>query len=353
MINILTIIPNIEDATSLYRGSGPLFQLRRESKNKFHLAFMNNVGENSLDVADVCFLQRPSDPNHLQIIELCNHNRIPTWVDYDDLLLAVPEDNPAHDHYMRKDTQDRIKKILSAATVVTVTTEALKNCLSQYNKNIYVIPNALPQKFLHLAKPFQWKKQVNWRGTNTHQRDIGEYGGELNALADERKDVLFTFIGYNPWFVTGGMPPTQAIIVPPMTIGDYFRFMNVTNPPIQIVPLAGHMFNLCKSNIAYLEACLTGAVTIAPNWPEWRDRPGVLTFDSNEEFKQKIEYVLDSPKEAALIHALGQKHVLRHNTMRRVNPLREQLIESLYGKAVEWDRPLPEKLVLDQGAHSS
>ena len=104
------------------------------------------------------------------------------------------------------------------------------------------------------------------------------------------------------------------------------------------------MFNLCKSNIAYLEACLVGAVTVAPHWPEWQDKPGVMTYKNNAEFQQNVEFLLDHPNDAAIMHGHGIKQVMADNLMPQANMSRSKLIDALYGMSRNYDTLLPESL---------
>jgi hypothetical protein len=331
----MVVIPDIEDATSLYRSSGPLCELRRNMD--LNLIFMDKLGENKLEFADAVFMQRPAGANHLQLAQMCKDNGVPLWVDYDDLLFDIPKDNPAHLSYMNPEIRKSVVKIIQMATVVTVSTEQLKRCFqpkgASLNDRIFVINNAIPRRFMNLAKPYQYKKHVNWRGSNTHQKDLAEFANEIVELSEERKDTTFTFVGYNPWFITQYMDPQRAIVAPPMSIGDYFRFMVATNPSVQIVPLDSSMFNLCKSNIAWLEGCLAGAVTVAPAWPEWSKKPGVLNYKSTEEFKMRIAQALDEPTEMAKQHAASWEHINAHYFLPTVNKKREEIVNALFDMA--------------------
>ncbi len=332
-INILTIIPQMEDATSLYRATGPFATMRKQIQ--CNPVFTSSIGENQMEFADVVFMQRPFTPEHVKIADMCADSGTPLWIDYDDLLFDLPPDNPAHHTYMNQEARSRLVKIINKASIVTVTTQQLKKCLQDpvlLNNNVHVIPNAFPDKFLSLMKPYNHKKQVNWRGTNTHMRDIGDYATPLIELAQTRKDTSFVFVGYNPWFVTEQMDPKQSIVVPPMTNGDYFRFMSATNPSVQIVPLSDNLFNRCKSNIAFLEANMAGAVAIVPQWNGW-NLPGCLTYRNQAEFKHYIEQALDEPGLMEHIHKSGREYIMENMLLTKVNSKRCQILESLVGKA--------------------
>jgi hypothetical protein len=336
MINILALIPNRVDATSLYRGLGPLSDIRRQLD--IHVNFAAAVDESILDMMDLVFMQRPSTPDDLKIAQMCVDNGTPLWMDFDDLLTQVPEDNPAHDAYMEPSAIDRTNRLIGMANVVTVSTRQLKECLQNpeapLNKNVFVVPNALPDKFMPLARSFtRGREHINWRGTNTHQRDLGEHTEPILKVLDSRPKLTMTFVGWNPWFITSYVPVNQALIVPAMTIRQYFKFMSATNPPIQIVPLHDSLFNRCKSNIAWLESCLTGAVCIGPAWEEWVDRPGILTYKTREDFLACMEHALDNPDLMEKYQIEGYKYIRAKCLMSQVNAShRIPIIKALIGQ---------------------
>src|SRR5581483_9967115 len=191
-INLLCHIPNAKDATSLYRGLGPLAELRR--RNFLQILIADDFDETSLDVGDVVFMQRPYTEKHLMMAKHCKAEKKPLWIDYDDFLFGLTPDNPAFEFYGRGANQSVISQIVQIADVVTVTTTQLKDCLKtvdgSLNPNIRVIPNALPDKYLHLARPYQpGRRHVLWRGSASHERDVMEFTRPILQFAGSRSDV--------------------------------------------------------------------------------------------------------------------------------------------------------------------
>jgi len=311
---------------------GPFALLRKEFN--FNIVTSDTVDESILDLVDFVFMQRPSTDGHAKVAEMCKINGTPLWIDYDDFLFEVPQDNPAYDAYMKREVHNNIVKIIRMADVVTVSTEQLKRCLQPkghvLNERVYVVHNALHDKYLRLKQPFKFKPHINWRGSRTHMRDIMEYAPEVAEFANKHQESTFTFIGDNPWYLTQNMPRKQAIVVPPMGINDYFQFITKTNPSIQIVPLHDSMFNRCKSNIAWIEASLAGAICIAPRWQEWEDKPGCLTYSTPEEFRDCLEYAIANPDEMAQQHALGFEYIQKNLLLSNINVFRNVLMQCLY-----------------------
>jgi hypothetical protein len=340
-INVLLIVPDRTDATSLYRSMGPFANLRKQIN--ITLMVVGGIDWSVLRMSDFVFMQRPFNNEHRKIAELCKAWSTPLWVDFDDLLFDIPTDNPAYGHYMTQEIRSNIVAITKMATVVTTSTLQLKkvlqlakNCL---NERVYVVENALDDCFVHLKRVFQYKKHINWRGSNTHVRDLTEHAREIIELARERKDATFTFIGYNPWFLTDAMRKDQAIVAAPMQIGDYFQFISKTNPSIQIVPLDRSMFNMCKSNIGWIEGTLAGAACVGPDFDEWMV-PGCSNYSTPEEFKQKVEFLLDNPGKARELHDESWEYIKNNLLLSHVNKKRINIIMSLKaladGKDPNW-----------------
>lgn len=330
MIRILMIVPNPEDATSFYRANGAFSELLKTEQ--VSLIYADKFCWSTAANADFAFMQRPYDASHLQIAEICRNIEMPLWIDYDDMLLDVPSDNPAFPTYSLLSTKENIIKITKLATVVTVSTNQLKRCLqlekNPLNERIYVVPNALNDKLVKKAQPHKHSNRFCWRGTNTHMRDVFGVQPEIVQFAQRYPMSLFNWVGWNPWGVTDCMKAKQAIIAPTMGIHDYFSFITKINPAFQIVPLDNSMFNRCKSNIAWIESNLAGAVCIAPDWEEWR-MPGVFNYKTAEQFYEQMEYVWNNPEETAKAHAAGWEYIRTNLLLSKINEKRMAIAQTM------------------------
>lgn len=334
MIKVMMVVPNQGDATSFYRAVGPFAAMSR--KRELNLNFGSSIDWATLDLIDVMFLQRPYTDEHKKLAKMCKLWQVPLWVDYDDLLFDVPTDNPSHAHFSKPEIKQNIVEIIRDATVVTVSTKQLKDCIqvpkAPLNQNVHVIPNALNEKLLHLQRPFTPKKHVNWRGTATHMRDVIAYGHPIIEYAQKHPDTTFTFVGFDPWIVTEAMPPKNTVVVPGLSMGEFFGFMSATNPAVQMVPLSPSMFNLCKSNIAWIEGALAGAVCVGPDWAEWR-RPGIFNYKDETTYYAALEKALSDSEAAKAAHEESMDFIRSHLMLDQVNVARFNILDSLYAIA--------------------
>lgn len=336
-ISLLCLIPNLTDATSFYRGVGPLGALRRSMD--LNLVFMTEINWASLKLCDGVFMQRPYSAAHRTIAEMCNEYNKPLWVDFDDDLLSVPEDNPNFDVYSGQETKKCIAEIAARANVMTVSTAALKRKLTfklssgqRLNRQVFVVPNAWDEEVCDPDRELldEERKLIIWRGSKTHNRDLFDYRESIVDLAIKHPDWVWTFIGFNPWFITENMPENTCLSFPAMDIKVYLNQILQCQPALQIVPLSDNEFNRSKSNIAWIEGSWSGAAAVAPDWEEWR-RPGIVNYKNPESFYRVMKDLMElSPKRIREEFTEKSMAYIRENLLlNKINVARENIINGM------------------------
>lgn len=343
-LKVCLFSPNPLDATSLYRGHGPFGRLERDWEKPD--AILEIDSNRAFDWASVisyslAIFQRPYSRDHLTAIKLFKDRGIPVWIDYDDFLFDVPTDNPTYTLYMDSSVQRSLVEIIRLADVVTVTTRELKRLLQVKVKDgllaekVYVVPNALLPELKALQASHdvaREKVRFMWRGSHTHQRDLIEVAGQILSFNERNeKSIEWRFLGYNPFFLTDRMGENTTVIHS-VKIDDFFSFLGKVNPNFMVVPLSDSSFNRAKSSIAYVEATLGGAITIAPDYEEWR-RPGVITYKSGQ-LERALEAALKmSPEDRSEYHEMAVDHVWSGPlSMVATNKLREEILLGLVGR---------------------
>lgn len=330
LTRLAMVIPVKTDATSLYRAIGPFSLLQKQTEGLM-LAEIETLNWASLSMVDAVFMQRPWTEQHLQIAEIVKRQRIPLWVDYDDDLFCVPRWNPVYDSYMGESRQKALARIIAMADVVTVSTDQIKTNFAPLNQNIITIPNAWNDHlFPHVPRTTkERKKLITWRGSHTHRNDLQSVENAIVSLAQEHPDVTWNFIGENPWF-TSRMPGNSAHITPAMDPLDYWAMLRNIEPSIHIVPLEDCMFNRCKSNIAWQEATMAGAVTLAPDFPEFI-RPGVINYSDEGDFRWKLKSLMNGELDFESLHAQSLACIRDTLSLSQVNELRFKVLNSALG----------------------
>lgn len=321
------IIPNPSDSTSFWRASGVF------SKLKYHIdchyTFETSISWSSLAWYDILFLQRPWGNSLYKACIIAKNNKTPIWIDFDDYLLDVPDYNPAKKFFGNKNDQNEMLEMVKMATVVTVTTEKLKEKFLPFNPNVFIVPNAFNDYLFKWEYNFSKNKSINWRGSSSHRNDLHSL---LESLIEIQRNPIsdsfrWNFIGTDSELLKGFIKFKSHPVVDPV---EYFYFIKELNPLVQLSPLVIHEFNEAKSNIAWIEATYSGAVTIAPKALKEFNRPGILLYDSIEEFKKILLSCMQiNSEELKKFYDSSFDFISSNLLLSKVNELRKQIVIQL------------------------
>lgn len=358
MKSLMMYSPNPTDATSFYRATGPLQELKR--KMGFSLQMSRDTNWAVIKGVDVVFMQRPFTDNHLKIVEMYKSGGVPVWVDYDDDLYSVPRNNRTHRMYNDINNQNNISRILAMADVVTVSTQCLKRKLSSVlaeiskiheekkvatsydltGAKIKVVENAYDWKFVkRYAKKGLPKetpqKLIMWRGSDTHDKDMYVYMNQMRTVYEQNLDWKWMFVGSPFWLAletlrsAHGHNPQNVMEVEGIDPMEYWEFIRGQSPALMIVPLEENEFNLSKSNIAWIEATHAGAVCLAPEWEEWK-RPGVITYKDKADFQIKLHKFVSGEIPWEENYLLSKEYIDENLMLDQVNYKRQLILELLF-----------------------
>ena len=265
-------------ACSYYRGIGPLSKLR-ELNPEIQIEYLSGVAWFSLADCDILFFVRPTENTYIEAMELARSYGVPVWVDYDDCLHLVPEDNPGSDYFKQEYLLKNIEYALKVADIVTFSTSFLKEYYKDIRPDSIVIPNAFNDYNYPLAIAPNDTEIISWRGSNTHRLDLLSQKQAMIETAAAFPDWKWVFIGGDPlWYITDDIKNSHGI--KEMEIVRYNRFMMNLRPSIHITPLLSSDFNTAKSNIAFIEAVSAGSVCLGADLPEFRV-PGCINYTDN------------------------------------------------------------------------
>lgn len=319
---ILVVSPNYHDGTSFYRCAGPLTQLQREGK--VDLVFDDSGAWPTLKLVDLIFFQRPQSKTHYELLSKAVDMNLPVWVDYDDLLTAVPESNPGHLHYLDPNTQQIIAAFIKNASVLTVSTDYLADLFGRERSlPIVVIPNAWDDQ-LYPNKLEARNKAIMWRGSNTHDADLYSVKSSLQAIDILKPD--WHFIGNPFWLVVQDLHKSHTY--PWTDLLGFQKTLEHVSATTAIVPLTDCPFNRAKSNIAWIEATRVGAAVVAPNWAEW-SMPGICTYETIGGFKTHTEHLWMDSKWAKEKNKESWDYIKENLRLTEVNKWRFRLIKDL------------------------
>lgn len=332
---VMCVIPTPTDATSLYRGIGPIARIA-EKYEDITITTTDMYDWASLEMGcDVMFMQRPYTEKHLAIAKMAKRMRRPLVLDYDDDLLSVPQSNPTHSIYGSPEVKNRVAELITLADYVMCSTQFLADKLSKLKTKakFVVINNALDFKrfgFTYVMRDEPTNNLVMWRGSKTHDADIMSHLDPIAKLVEKHKDYVFHFQGGLPWFAKRALGRFENVTTGEgVDIQDYFQMISTVRPCLWLVPLESTEFNKSKSNIAWLEAVTSGSVAVCPDWDEWQV-PGALLYKNTQEFFDVADEYLSKKTDPRELNEHAWNTVIKKYDLERMNELRVKIFKETH-----------------------
>lgn len=177
-------------------------------------------------------------------------------------------------------------KHLRIADVVTCTHERLAEQVYPYNKNVVVLPNALPKDHEYFpvlqTRSARGHHRVFWQGSVTHEKDVALLKDTVKKLDKEK--YMMVMAGYTEQVEWERMADCftnckrmPGVVLPGTKPWDYYK--NYQYADICVVPLLSTKFNCMKSNLKILEAAHSGLPVIASNVHPYKGMNGVMYVD--------------------------------------------------------------------------
>lgn len=287
-MRLLLIEPNPTDATSFYRSRGvwPFIKdvtiqiPRRWDKLEWTEAVL----------CDVAVVQRPSHPHSVHTIGLLKECGKKVIVDYDDDVTCIEDHNPVFEHFSKN--IDDIIKCMEMADVVTVSTQALYDSFSKYNKRVVIIPNALNDFIFPVnhKSPFRFRHIAYYRGGSTHQRDVYARQEEIVRMIKQNPYWKFFFIGDRFQFIEAQTQRCKNhFAINYLPCFEFLKMINELAPTVHFNFLQDTPFNRAKSNCAWIEATYAGAASLAPlGLPEFVNKPAIQYSQVDKSFAAHV-----------------------------------------------------------------
>ena len=312
---------------------------------------------------------------------VCDFLNIPLIFETDDDYTAIPIDNPAHWSMVSKEDIERYKsepeklegirqgglssyrEIISMMDGIIVSTQELKNSLSMYNKNIFVLENnieevppyrsqdpeqafvktnaegdqyvdlehrmgvySVPSHTIIDSSKISWTPRINYSCTVTH------WGQDFNTIAPYYEKVIEKN-AKNCWFIWQGWErflqwhlnlakeknlPARCLWIPDAQYSLYM--MNLRNTDIGLAPLAPNPFNMSKSDIKAIEYAQWAAVPVLPNYitytRHWKHQETCLIYQNGKEFMECLETLINDHDFRMKLGANARKYVAENRLER-------------------------------------
>lgn len=243
----------------------------------------------------------------------------------DDLWEVDPRSPVSYKWFSQPDVQERMRRNIEVADLVTVTTEALAEKISRINVNVAVIPNFVPQAMLDLEPldRVDTRVVIGWAGSNTHVMDFEEVGPQLARFLDRNSAAMLHTIGGERDLFQEHFRWAKRISRDQWTVDDWFDdlwdyYRALGRFDIATAPLTPHVFNRSKSWIKALESAARGVPIVASDVGPYPDfvvhgETGFLLRTPHEWAPVLRDLVLDAGMRAEM--GAAARHLATRNTI--------------------------------------
>lgn len=218
-------------------------------------------------------------------------------MDLDDDVWSIPQDNPAHG-MIKAEYLANLEQNLRVSDLVTVTTPELAERVAEFNPAVEVLPNMVPEWLLTLNTPrAEGSLTIGWAGSQTHRGDFQAEREGLRSLLDYSNRTQLHTIGtdYTAEIHGEGVERGRPLRIPhrhhdflPRT-EDYYRMLDFH---VALAPLARNQFNRSKSDIRWLEAAATGAVSVMSDWGPYSRTVGGILCETPDDWRDALSSLM-------------------------------------------------------------
>ena len=198
------VLPSDRTGVGKFRSVDPHVMLQNNHVDDFHVDIDYEPKINDYNYwgqYDIVHFHRSIGQDYNQaplIIQKLNSMGIVTIMDLDDYWLPTKE-HPVHQLVLQNKLHEKILANMRVAGHVITTTSIFATEISKYNKNVYVLPNAInpnePQ-FQAETKPSN-KLRFGWLGGSSHLHDLKLLDGTFNALSSFKDDFSVYLCGFD------------------------------------------------------------------------------------------------------------------------------------------------------------
>jgi len=280
------------------------------------------------------FLYNRILPDHaLPIIKELQHRyEFKICVDLDDYW-ELDEHHILYQHYQEIGFAGKQIQQIIDADVVLVTHDRLAEEVAVYNKNVHVVPNAIPKvgQFAIEREPY-YLTRLFWQGSDTHRADVNLLRAPIDKLSGIANKIKMIMGGYaedhEDWYqmvhdYTADLKH-QYKLIPYAPITSYYEAYKEAD--ICLIPLINSKFNRHKSNLKVLEAANLGLPVIVSEVHPYLDLP-VLYCRGTSDWIKHITRLVSSRKRQKEAGQQLAEYCNEHYNFNKINNMRKQILE--------------------------
>ena len=198
------VLPSDKTGVGKFRSIDPHVMLQNNHSEDFHVDIDYEPKINDINYwkqYDIVHFHRTIGQdydNSVNLIQRLNSLGLVTIMDLDDYWLPTKE-HPVHQMVLQMKLHEKIMANLKAASHVTTTTSVFATEISKFNKNVYILPNAINPKegqFNVKSEPSD-KLRFGWLGGSSHLHDLKLLDGTINKLSQHKDKFSMYLCGFD------------------------------------------------------------------------------------------------------------------------------------------------------------
>ena len=202
-INVL-VLPSDKTGVGKFRSIDPHVMLQNNHSDEFHVDIDYEPKVNDYNYwkqYDIVHFHRTIGheyDNSVNVIKSLNSLGIVTIMYLDDYWLPTKE-HPVHQLVIQNNLHKKIIENLKVASYVTTTTTLFADEMKKFNKNIFVLPNAInPNEPQFQAETLPSEKlRFGWLGGSSHLHDLKLLDGTISKLRNLNDKFSMYLCGFD------------------------------------------------------------------------------------------------------------------------------------------------------------
>ena len=198
------VLPSDKTGVGKFRSIDPHVMLQNNHSEDFHVDIDYEPKINDINYwkqYDIVHFHRTIGQdydNSVNLIQRLNSLGLVTIMDLDDYWLPTKE-HPVHQMVLQMKLHEKIMANLKAAGHVTTTTSVFAKEISKFNKNVYILPNAInPKESQFNVNPEPSDKlRFGWLGGSSHLHDLKLLDGTINKLSQHKDKFSMYLCGFD------------------------------------------------------------------------------------------------------------------------------------------------------------
>jgi glycosyltransferase involved in cell wall biosynthesis len=198
------VLPSDRTGVGKFRSVDPHVMLQNNHSEDFHVDIDYEPKINDINYwkqYDIVHFHRSIGQDYNQapiLIQRLNDMGIITIMDLDDYWLPTKE-HPVHQLVLQNKLHEKILANMKVAGHVVTTTSIFATEISKYNKNVYVLPNAInPNESQFKQETLKSEKlRFGWLGGSSHLHDLKLLDGTINKLKPYKDQFSMYLCGFD------------------------------------------------------------------------------------------------------------------------------------------------------------